>query len=202
VETARAFLDRLPAELTPLAEAARSLLGYPGVLSADGALCLGHRPWVAPQNYALTLYPGLSANALLWYVDRFGLTLPEMYASFLQAVNGAFCYGMSLAGVPESMLGTPPLLERRRLQCHDLGMTTTSGPSEYRSLPAGAFHFGYRHYSYRENVGYFIVGERIMSIRKSGEVVGEWDGFSDFLRDEVSASAALDAELHPLRSTC
>src|SRR5207302_956936 len=105
--------------------------------------------------------------------------------------NGAFCFGMSLAGVPASMLGSPPLLDRTRLQCHDLGMAATSWASEYRKLPARAFGFGGRHYSYRENVGYFVAGDRILCVRKSGKVVGEWGGLADFLRDELRASAAL-----------
>lgn len=192
-----ARLDALPANLEPLADAARALLDHPAGLSADGVLRLGHRPWVAPENYAITLYPGLPAEALARYAGRFKLDVPPVYAGFLDAVNGAFCFGMSLAGVPASMLGTPPLLDRRSLQCHDLGSSAGLWASEYRRLPAGAFGFGHRHWSPRENVGYFVAGGCILSIRKSGKVVGEWGGLADFLRDELPASAALDAELHP-----
>jgi hypothetical protein len=192
-----ARLNALPADLAPLADAGRALLDQPASPAADGVLRLGHRPWVAPENYAITLYPGLPADALVRYAGRFGLDVPPVYAAFLAAVNGAFCYGMALAGVPASMLGTPPLLDRRSLQCHDLGSSVTLWSSEYRKLPAGAFGFGHRHYSFRENVGYFLVGGRILSIRKSGKLVGEWGGLTDFLRDELPASAALDAELHP-----
>src|SRR5947208_9474655 len=98
MEEARAILDGLPADLAPLADAARGLLDHPGDLSADGVLSLGHRPWVAPENYAIRLYPGLPAEVLRRYVGRFGLEVPEVYANFLAAVNGAFCFGMSLAG--------------------------------------------------------------------------------------------------------
>jgi hypothetical protein len=197
VEGAAARLDTLPADLAPLADAVRALLDQPGDLSADGVLRLGHRPWVAPENYAITLYPALPADALARYSGRFGLDVPAVYAEFLAAVNGAFCFGMSLAGVPASMLGSPPLLDRRRLQCHDLASSATLWASEYRKLPAGAFGFGYRHYSSRENVGYFVAGSRVLSIRKTGKVVGEWGRLADLLRDELPASAALDAELHP-----
>ena len=197
VEGATARLDSLPDDLAPLADAARALLGQSGGPFADGVLRLGHRPWVAPENYAITLYPGLPADALARYAGRFGLDVPPVYAWFLAAVNGAFCFGMSLAGVPPSMLGSPPLIDRRSLQCHDLGSAAGLWGSEYRKLPAGAFGFGHRHWSYRENVGYFIAGGRILSVRKSGKVVGEWGGLADFLRDELQASAALDAELHP-----
>jgi len=197
IATAKALIGGLPADLAPLADAARALLDQPGNISADGVLSLGHRPWVAPENYALTLYPGLPAEALARYTGRFELEVPAMYAEFLAAVNGAFCFGMSLAGVPRSMLGSPPLLDRTPLQCHDLGSAARSWAFEYRKLPAGAFHFGGRHYSYREHVGYFIAGGRILSVRKSGKAVGEWGGLSDFLQDELRSSSALDAELHP-----
>jgi hypothetical protein len=202
VEAARVFIDTLPADLAPLADAARALLDQPGDVSADGVVSLGHRPWVAPENYAITLYPGLTADALTRYAGRFGLEVPALYAGFLAAVNGAFCYGMSLAGVPPSMLGPIPLLDRSRLQCFNLGSAANSWATEYRKRPKGAFHFGSRHYSRRENVGYFVVGGRILSLRKTGKVVGEWGGLADFLRDELRATAALDEELHPKGPAC
>lgn len=133
VEGAEARLSALPTDLTPLADAARTLLDQPAGPSADGVLRLGHRPWVAPENYTLTLYPGLPADALDRYAARFGLNVPPVYAAFLAAVNGAFCFGMSLAGVPASMIGSPPLLDRRTLQCHDLGSSATQWASEYLS---------------------------------------------------------------------
>lgn len=197
MDAIRARLDALPGELAPLADAARGLLDQPCETGGDGVLRLGHRPWVATENYAITLYPGLAGDALARYAARFGLTVPPAYARFLAAVNGAFCFGMSLAGAPRSMLGSPPLLDRSRLQCHDLGTAATLWAGEYRKLPAGAFHVGGRHYSSRENVGYFVAGDRILSTRKSGKVVGEWGGLTDFLRDELPASAALDADLYP-----
>lgn len=197
VDGITARLDSLPADLEPLAVAARSLLDQPGGPSANGVLQLGHRPWVAPENYAITLYPGLPADSLSRYSKRFGLEVPSMYAEFLAAVNGAFCFGMALAGVPASMLGSPPLLNRMILQCHDLSSSVGLWAYEYRKLPAGAFGFGHRHWSRRENVGYFLVEGRILSIRKSGKVVGEWSKLPDFLHDELKASAELEEVLHP-----
>ena len=198
--SATARLDSLPPDLRPLADAARALLDQTAGPSEDGVLRLGHRPWVAPENFAITLYPGLPTDALVRYTERFRLDVPPVYAGFLTAVNGAFCFGMALAGVPRSMLNSTPLLDRSRLQCHDLGTAATLWVSEYRKLPAGAFHFGSRHYSPRENVGYFIAGDRILSIRGSGRVVGEWGKLSEFLRDELLVSEALDAKRHPFRA--
>ncbi len=191
------LLDRFPGEFAPLADVARRLLDRPGNPSADGVLSLGHRPWVATENYAITLYPGLSEDALERYCERFKVVVPAMYAEFLATTSGAFCYGMSLAGVPRSMMGKLPLLDRSRLQCHDLATAVNLWSTEYRRVPEKAFHFGGRHYSDRENVGYFIVEGRILSIRRTGRVVGEWKKFGDFLRDELPASEKLDNELHP-----
>jgi hypothetical protein len=197
MDAIRARLDAFPTNLAPLVEAARGLLGRPCALSSDGVMFLGHRPWVAPENYAITLYPGVTGDALRRYCERWGLSVPGPYSDFLAVVSGAFCFGMSLAGLPPSMLGEPPLLDRSRLWCHDLASVATRWTAEYRRVSPDAFHFGYRHFSRRENIGYFFDGDRIVSIRKSGRVVGEWGGFSDFLRDELRASEQLDAELHP-----
>lgn len=200
METVRSRLDGLPPQLGPLADCARGLLTTADTVSADGVIRIGHRPWVAPENYAITLYPGLPAEALDRYAGRFGLSVPPTYADFLGVVNGAYCYGMALAGVPLSMLGSHPLLDRTVLQCQDLGLTAGSA-AEYRKLPAEAVCIGWRHYSYRENVGHFVVGGRVLSIRKNGRVVGEWDGLAAFLAAEIGASRALDADLYPAPPT-
>jgi hypothetical protein len=200
MDAVRSLLDKFPADLAPLADAARGFLSQPGELSADGVLSLGHRPWVAPQNYAITLYPGVPADALTRYSERLGLQVPTLYATFLAATNGAFCFGMMLAGAPRPRPGPRSLLDRSALQCHDLGTAATLWADEYRKLPAGAFHFGSRHYSPRENVGYFIAGGRILSIRRSGRVVGEWGKLSEFLRDELPVSEALDVKRYPPRA--
>jgi hypothetical protein len=71
--------------------------------------------------------------------------------------------------------------------------------SEYR-VPDGFFHFGGRHFSSRANVGYFIEGnKRIVCMKNSGKVVGEWTSFAEFLADELKASEELEEKLHPWR---
>jgi hypothetical protein len=47
------------------------------------------------------------------------------------------------------------------------------------------FYFGYGHYSYEENTGYFYRQNKIISARKNGIFVNEWKNFSDFLNDEL-----------------
>src|SRR5579872_3584720 len=120
MQTIAQRLDAIPDFLAPLKEAAGRYLKYPSVISKDGVMDIGHRPWVAELNYMLMLYPGIDPDALSRYSQRFDIQVPEVYGDFLRAVNGGFLFGMSLCGVPLSMLGNPPLLERRILQCHDL----------------------------------------------------------------------------------
>jgi len=190
-------IDGYSDALAPLREVARRYLNYPSKLAKDGVINIGHRPWVAELNYMLILYPGVSTEALDRYSKRFNMEVPDTYADFLREVNGAFCFGMSLCGIPPSMLGTPPLLDRTLLQCHDLATAATRWASEYR-VPRGHFHFGGRQFSYKENVGYFIdKGKRIQSMRKNGKVIGEWTSFTEFLTAELPASEALEEELHP-----
>ena len=190
-------LDAFPDFLAPLKEAARRYLKYPSVAGKDGMMDIGHRPWVAELNYMLMIYPGIDADALNRYCRRFEIQVPEAYAEFLRAVNGGFFFGMSLCGVPLSMLGNPPLLDRRILQCHDLATAATQWIFEY-TVPEGFFHFGGRHFSSRANVGYFFDGEnRIVCVRGQKNVIGEWTSFSEFLKDELEASEKLEEELHP-----
>jgi hypothetical protein len=192
-------LAALPDVLAPLKEAASRYQKHPSVIEKNGVMEIGHRPWVAELNYMLTVYPGIDTNDLNQYCRRFEIQVPEVYAEFLRAVNGGFFFGMSLCGVPLSMLGNPPLLDRRTLQCHDLATAATLWIDEY-SVPRGFFHFGGRKFSFRANVGYFIDGKnRIVSVRGRKKIVGEWSSFSEFLKDELEASENLEEELRPAK---
>jgi len=197
MEAIRKRLDALPNFLAPLDVAASRYLKYPSIIRKDGMMAIGHRPWVAELNYMLMLYPGIEPDALNRYCGRFEIQVPEVYAEVLRAVNGGFFFGMSLCGVPLSRLGNPPFLDRRTLQCHDLALAATRWIDQY-SLPPGFFHFGYRHFSFRANVGYFFEGEnRIVCVHDDNKVIGEWTSFSEFLKDELEASEKLEEELHP-----
>lgn len=192
-------LDAYSDALAPLREAAGRYLKHPSVLAKDGVMNIGHRPWVAELNYMFMLFPGIDSASLERYSQRFRIEIPAIYAEVLAELNGAFCFGMSLCGVPRSMLGNPPLLDRSILQCHDLGTAATMWVREYR-VPDGIFHFGGRHFSSRANVGYFIEGDkRILCMKNGGKIVGEWTNFAEFLADELKASEELEEKLHPWR---
>lgn len=199
MQTIAERLDALPDFLAPLKEAASRYSKYPSVIHENGMVEIGHRPWVAELNYMLMFYPGIDADALDRYCRRIEIRVPEMYAEFLRAVNGGFLFGMSLCGVPLSMLGVHPFLDRRTLQCHDLATAATEWIHEY-NVPAGFFHFGSRYFSFRANVGYFFDGEkRIVCVRGKKKVIGEWTSFADFLKDELPTSEKLEEERHPAR---
>jgi hypothetical protein len=199
VDAIQKRLDALPDFLAPLKEAAGRYLKYPSMIGNDGVMNIGHRPWVAQLNYMLMICPGIDPDSLERYCYRFPIQVPEVYTQFLRAVNGGFLFGMSLCGVPRSMLGNPPLLDRSSLQCHDLATAATEWIYEYR-VPQTFFHFGTRHFSYRANVGYFFDGNnRIVSVRGKKKIIGEWTTFAGFLKDELEASEKLEEELHPAK---
>jgi hypothetical protein len=193
------LLDSYSDALAPLREAACRYLKYPSVLAKDGVMNIGHRPWVAELNYMFMLYPAIDRDSLERYSQRFRIEIPTMYARVLSELNGAFCFGMSLCGVPISMLGNPPLLYRTVLQCHDLATAATMWASEYR-VPSNFFHFGGRHFSSSANVGYFIEGDsRILCAKKSGKIICEWTSFAEFLADELKTSEELEEKRRPWR---
>jgi len=193
-------LSELPDFLAPLKVAASRYLHYPSMCATDGTVSIGHRPWVAELNYMFVLFPGVNSVALERYSRRFGVEVPSAYADFLRAVGGAFCFGMSLYGIPPSMLGVLPLLDRSVLQCHDLATGVRYWAAGYQ-LPTELFHFGGRHYSYRENIGYFIDQHGgLLAATKQGKVVGEWSNLTDLLMDELRVSEELEAKLHAPKS--
>ena len=139
------------------------------------------------------IYPGEAEDRLDLFAMRYEVEIPRVYRDFLRAINGAFCFGMSLYGIPGSL----PFLDRSVLQCHSLASAVQHWTSEYR-VPRGLLHFGSRDYSRRELAGYFFdQNGSIRAVRKRGKVVGRWDDFTAFLSDELLASEALENEMHP-----
>ena len=190
-------ISALPELLSPLKRAAHRYAQYPSRVSNDGLLLVGQRPWVAPKNYILTVFPGLTDSEVAQYEERFEIEVPSSYQDVLGHIGGAFCFGMSLFGIPRSMLSEPRLLDRSVIQCHNLATAVNLWSHEYR-VPTEFFHFGSRHFSYTENIGYFLNGSgHVFSARKTGETIAVWTDISEFLRDELAASEVLENELQP-----
>jgi hypothetical protein len=195
----RTRLDALPAQLAPLADMTLKYSRYCSAVDTDDTLLVGHMPWTAPQAYAFRLYPGAKKA---WF-ERYSQApiecqIPPSFRQVLSAVNGLFAFGMSLDGIPPSRLSDTHSLDRSKLQCFDLATANQNWKREYRGAPEG-FHFGGRHYSASENSGYFLTGKsRITSVLKDGRIVGEWDEFNVFLRDELRAAEEFEtAKIEP-----
>jgi hypothetical protein len=190
-------LSQIPAVLAPIAEAAVRYSAYPSKVGGDETLYIGQRPWIAPQSYTIIVYPGIDKDIVGTYQARFGINIPESYTKFLHSLGGAFLFGMSLYGIPPSMMGDPPVLDRSKLQCLDLATANKHWRNEFNTDP-NFCHFGSRHFSRTEDVGYFINDSGIvLCVRCGGAIQGEWQDFSQFLKDELATSEDLENSLHP-----
>jgi hypothetical protein len=183
----------LPPELEPLRVHALNWEGTDDELSADGVACICRTPKVAPMAFRFRIYPGALPQ---WLAAKQNQYVSKHYRNILSDMNGCFAYGMKLYGLAPSMQGDPPLQNRMVLQPLDLSNANEHWKREFKSTRIGKLlHFGGRHYSRTENVGYFEAsGGRIVSVRKNGEIVGEWDSFLPFLNDELQAAADYDVE--------
>lgn len=184
IEILASAIHALPDEYMPIREQALRYINNNSKVDENRTLKILHRPWVAPLNWGLTLYPGAPHDWLAEYRERTGQPIPEFYSRFLSAINGCFIYDLSLYGIPPSM-HEKNLLNRRVLQCHDLATANRDWICEYKVAP-GSFYFGGRSYSYSENIGYFWDNGKIRSVRKNGKTQSEWTDFTTFLHDEIA----------------
>lgn len=165
-------------------------LVYCSAIDVDNELLIGHMPWVAPLAYAITIFPPAKKTWLSSFKDKTRKPIPRVYRDFLLTANGCFAYDLSLFGLAPSMQKSPPLLNREKLECHDLRLANEAKGwiSEYR-VEAQMFHFGSRAFSEDENVGYFLgADDLIRGLRTNGEVVGKWSSFAKFLFDELQVA--------------
>jgi hypothetical protein len=198
-ERIRIRLDDFSGEFTPLADAALRYLRYCSAMDIDGTALIGHMPWKAPLAYAFRLFPPAKKSWFSRYAKVRGIQIPAKLRPLLSTVNGCFAFGLSLFGMPLSMIKEPPLLDRSNLQPHDLSLANENQGWKYGFRGAeDGFHFGGRHYSYTENAGFFLFGgSQIVSLLKDGSVVGKWREFSSFLRDELAAAEAFECSKIP-----
>jgi hypothetical protein len=182
-------LTHLPDEYRALKEHALKYLQYCSAIDLENTLLVGHMPWVGPLAYAINLFPPAKESWFEKFRSSEHKNIPKVYRAFLRETNGCFVHGLSLFGLAPSMQGSPPVLAREKLQCHDLSLANQDWIGEY-AVEKDQFLFGGRAFSDNENIGYFF-GPLIRALRKNGEVLGEWSSFSSFLRDELPAAERL-----------
>ncbi|MBW3624169.1 MAG: hypothetical protein KY468_12245 [Armatimonadetes bacterium] len=179
----RLFL--LPNDWAALKELGLKYLSRCCAVDTNDTLLIGHRPWIAPENYAISVF---TPAKKVWVSKFKGRKIPKAYQDFLLISNGLFAFDLSLYGLPPSMQETPPRLGRSKLQCHDLLSANENWIREFE-VSETSFHFGGRAYTEDENIGYFFSEESVIqAIRYNGKKVAEWITMSDFLADELSAA--------------
>lgn len=192
----RSHLEALPGYVSPIRNAALRYLDEGSKINTRAAF-VGHRPWVAPENFAFSLFTGVTDEQLNDFSYRNGLEIPGAYRQFLNAMSGAFCFGISFFGITPGMLAGTNLVNRQESECHSLLSAAQYWRLDY-DVPDELFHFGSRDYTEDSLVGYFMdESGRIVSVQQEGEQISEWTDFGAFLTEELAASEKLDFELRP-----
>jgi hypothetical protein len=184
----RDHLDSFPPELAPLSDAARRYLRYCSAIDIDDTIMIAHQPWDGPLGYTFRLFPGAKKSWFVKYGKLHDIRIPTMIRSLLASVNGCEAFGISIYGMPPSMLRNPPLLDRSTAQCLDLATANQDWKHEFQGVADEAFHFGARYYTDEENTGYFLLGKTIVSMLNDGQVLGQWNDMKSFLADELRES--------------
>jgi hypothetical protein len=175
-------LSTLPAEFSALKVSGLEYLKYCSSIELDGALQIAHRPWIAPLNYAIHIFPPAPKS---WLKKFAGRKIPHHYQQFLLSTNGLFAFDLCLYGLPPSLQKSPALVDRSRLQCLDLTIANTDWAREFNVDPQ-LFLFGGSPHSDSENIGYFMQQNgKVRAIRKTGENLREWETFQNFLGAEL-----------------
>lgn len=175
-------LQKFPNNLDPISSQVKRYLDNNTKYSDEEVKVL-HRPWVAPLNWGLMLYQGANPEWFQEFQKRTMKEIPEFYLEFLKHINGCFLFDMSLYGLTPSVYETGSL-NRTILQCHDLTTANNSWVYEYDVDPK-LFHFGSRHYTEDENVGYFFADEQILCFRNNGEQINQWKNLESMLFEEI-----------------
>jgi hypothetical protein len=180
------FLDKLSGDLNPIKEQVIKYCDIDSTIRKENIVLVFKRPWVAPENFGLMLYPPVDKSWLVEFEKRTGKAIPKIYENILLQMNGCFVYDFSLFGLPKSIY-TKGVLDRSVLQQFDLTTANTSWIREYE-IDQNLFHIGGRAYSYSENIGYFVDKETILSIRTTGEVLNSFVTVKDFFETEIEAA--------------
>lgn len=180
--------------MAPVEALARRLIDR-GCSANDSSLMLGHRPWVAPLNYALILFPPAPRTWIEAFGKRTKIAIPTFYRAFLtESTNGLTAFDFSLYGLSPSMQADFPMLDRSSRQCLDLSLANQDWAMEFGR--DNGFHIGSRNTGDDGQLGYFTHqdGEIIAVDRKLGRAVKSWTGFPAFLAEELAAAETQDGE--------
>jgi hypothetical protein len=186
------LLGNLTGSLTPIRDLAVRLRGPDTQTDAvSGALCISQRPKVAPGAYALWIFPGIAEGLVSVYEEIHHCHVVELYRQFLQCMNGAHLFEITLFGIPPSMARRPPQLDRSTAWPMDIGTAQENWRLDYPSSSTD-FFIGYGPYSDDEHLGYFLwPNGGIEALRRNGDRHGQWNDLRSFLTDEIARAEAV-----------
>jgi len=189
-------LNDIPSEFCALKEHSLKYIKYSSIIDDDDIIGIGHRPWVAFYNFVISLFSPAKKAWFLNYKQKFGKPIPVIYQQFLLVTNGCFCYDFDLFGLTPSIQKSG-LLDRKKLQCHDLGLANEYWINEY-NVDKNSFYFGGRALNYNENVGFFINQDKSICVkRKNGETISQYTSFDNFLETELKIAEKMMNEETP-----
>ena len=178
------FFQEFDGNLSPIKDQAVKYLDSDSTIDEEGSAIIFRRPWIAPQNFGLRIFPPTSINYFSIFKDKCGFDIPEIYVNILLKMNGCFIYDFNLFGLPNSIY-MEGFLNRKISQPLDLQTANIYWKNVFQ-VNSNFFYFGGRAYNFDENVGYFLDQENnILSYLKSRKLINSWQNFSEFLKEEI-----------------
>lgn len=171
------IIDSYPDDYSAIKKQVKKYIQNGSTVDDNERINILHRPWVAPLNWGIMLYPRADKKWIEEFERKYENNFPPFYKEFLSKINGCFLYDISLFGLTHS-------LTRTHLQCHDLATANEYWIREFL-IDQSYFYFGSGVYSDEENIGYFYRQNKIISILKNGTIINEWNNFLDFLNNEL-----------------
>ena len=123
-----------------------------------------------------------------------------MYQNLLLKINGCFIFDMNLFGLTPSLYNNK-LLDRAKLQCLSLDIANTNWIKEY-NIGSKYFYFGSRSYNENENIGYFIVEDKIKTLLCNGKIICEYKNLKEFLTEEIRISEEMYLKENRIEELC
>jgi hypothetical protein len=183
------FIATLDGDLAPVRSLAGRFRSPEDQIDADNNVLISHRPNIAPEAYAIVIYPPLSPEMLGQYQRIHSLTISRHLLPILETVNGFSAFEFALFGAPQSMAKYPTRVDRSgRREPFDIA-TADQIWKFGCSFPSEWFYFGSGPYSHTEHVGYLVDSSgTIHAVRRNGTRLGSWTSFRQFLTDELKRS--------------
>ena len=148
----------------------------------------------------IVLYEGITKSWINKFKTNTKIKIPEIYQDLLLKINGCYIFDMTLYGLTPSLYNNK-LLDRTKLQCLSLDTANTSWIKEY-DIDSKYFYFGSRSYNENENIGYFIVEDKIKTILVGGKIISAYKNFKEFLMEEIKIAEDMYLKENKIEELC